>query len=108
MKRDKEFSEEMNIKWGHVLDAQWRKYLGREWRKTDEGEYQVKIPDRYWSSVLELAGMQNCRTLSTPSVMNPEHLEEGAELDAESRWRYRSILDKEIWTIPERPDTAFA
>eukprot|EP00972_Heterocapsa_arctica_P085615 12618755-Heterocapsa_arctica.AAC.1 len=51
--------------------------------------------------------MQNCRPLSTPSVMNPEHLEEGAELEDESRWRYRIILGKEIWTIPERPDTAF-
>eukprot|EP00972_Heterocapsa_arctica_P040411 5952291-Heterocapsa_arctica.AAC.1 len=34
-------------------------------------------------------------------------MEEGAVLDDERRWRYRSILGKEIWTIPERPDTAF-
>eukprot|EP00972_Heterocapsa_arctica_P034084 5017986-Heterocapsa_arctica.AAC.1 len=97
----------MKIKWGHVLDPQWRKYLGREWRRTDENEHQVRIPDRYWSSVLEIAGMQGCRALSTPSEVNPEHMEEGDVLDDERRWRYRSILGKEIWTIPERPDTAF-
>eukprot|EP00972_Heterocapsa_arctica_P069209 10225454-Heterocapsa_arctica.AAC.1 len=44
--REKELNDEMKIKWGHVLDPEWRKYLGREWRKTEEGEYQFRIPDR--------------------------------------------------------------
>eukprot|EP00972_Heterocapsa_arctica_P107190 15791558-Heterocapsa_arctica.AAC.1 len=51
--------------------------------------------------------MQSCRALSTPSEVNPEHLEEGALLDSERHQCFRSILGKEIWTIPERPDTAF-
>eukprot|EP00972_Heterocapsa_arctica_P115222 16446628-Heterocapsa_arctica.AAC.1 len=97
----------MKIKWGNVLDQEWRRYLGREWRRTEENEYQVRIPDRYWSSVLELAGMQDCRALSTPLQVNLEHTEEGAVLHEGQRQRYRSILGKEIWTIPERPDAAF-
>eukprot|EP00972_Heterocapsa_arctica_P027443 4034608-Heterocapsa_arctica.AAC.1 len=71
----------MKIKWGHVLDEQWRKYLGRELRRTSDGEYQVRIPGRYWDSVLDIANMRNCRALSTPSEVNPERTEEAAELE---------------------------
>eukprot|EP00972_Heterocapsa_arctica_P032404 4774152-Heterocapsa_arctica.AAC.1 len=51
--------------------------------------------------------MGECKALSTPSEVNPERTEEGADLNVYQQKQFRSILGKEIWTLPERPDTAY-
>eukprot|EP00972_Heterocapsa_arctica_P010253 1505933-Heterocapsa_arctica.AAC.1 len=51
--------------------------------------------------------MGECKALSTPSEVNPERTEESADLNTYQQKHFRSILGKEIWTLPEQPDTAY-
>jgi hypothetical protein len=51
--------------------------------------------------------MAKCKALSTPSEVNPECDDDSAELSVYQQRQFRSVLGKAIWTLPERPDTAY-
>eukprot|EP00972_Heterocapsa_arctica_P049253 7249931-Heterocapsa_arctica.AAC.1 len=63
----------MKIKWTDVIGNDWTRYLGKEWRGCDDGTFEVRVPPKYWHSLLEEAGLLNARSAATPCDMSVKH-----------------------------------
>jgi hypothetical protein len=101
-----DISKHMKLKWGAKISAKWTSYLGKEWRMEDDGHLAVRIPDHYYDDILNLGGMQGCRTTTTPcEKVVPGDAE---PLSADDARVYRTLVGKCIWMGPDRPDLAFA
>ena len=108
-KFQKQISEHMVIKWGdHFTNETWVKYLGREWCVVPHG-IAVRLPSRYYDKLLDLMFMKDCKAIATPGAISACPPEQAAQaLSPEEVSRYRSVVGKIMWMLPERPDLSFS
>ena len=72
--------ERMQLKRGPIFDRQWRGFLGREWRCSEHG-FEVRMPTNYWTTLLEMFDLTNCRSVANPQWQGDE-AEDNAEVSA--------------------------
>ena len=94
------------VKWGEELSDKWSTFLGKQWRLTKEKVY-VRIPEKYYETTLAEHGLEHCRTLSTPCVVQRADGDD-RPVDEERGHLFRRTIGRLMWIVPERPDLAFA
>lgn len=104
----KEISSELKIKWSSSLTSVWKRHLGRDYMLKDS-RILVKIPEKYYQSILDLVGMRKCRKATTPNPAGKVPDDEAGEpLNQEHHKLYRGVVGKLMWAINERPDLNYA
>ena len=100
-------NKDFKIKWGPLISNEWVRYLGKEFRKTSEA-VQVRIPPKYFQTLLQEFRLEHSRPASTPYVAVPQSTGNAEELNAQMHQQFRHAIGKLMWTQYERPDLAFA
>eukprot|EP00442_Polarella_glacialis_P024951 CAMPEP_0115080094 /NCGR_PEP_ID=MMETSP0227-20121206/18487_1 /TAXON_ID=89957 /ORGANISM="Polarella glacialis, Strain CCMP 1383" /LENGTH=1738 /DNA_ID=CAMNT_0002467699 /DNA_START=420 /DNA_END=5636 /DNA_ORIENTATION=- len=106
-----EIDQHLQMKWFGELGSKRVKYLGSEIRFHEEA-VDLRIPDVYYASLLEEAGMQTCKGTKTTGPTQgttarnariwPDPLSTGMHR------LYRRIVGRLMWVTPYRPDMFFA
>ena len=102
----KQIDSVFKVKWGEELGDKWSTFLGKQWRIMKEKVY-VRIPEKYYETILAEHGLERCRTLSTPCVVQRAEGDD-RPVDEERGHLLRRTIGRLMWIVPERPDLAFA
>ena len=96
----------LTLKWSPELGPTRSRYLGRLWRRQADGSWQVRLPEAYWSDILEEVGLASARAARTPG--DPQRkADETPALGPEEHALYRRIVGKLLWAASIRVDLAY-
>ena len=97
-------SSEFKAKHAGEIGNKWQKFLGR-WYRWATDHFEVMIPTAYMTGIIEDLGLENCKPVATPSVMQAVSTTTTSPfLNEAAHARYRRVVGKLIWTLQERPD----
>jgi len=100
-------SKRVRMRWeAQLLEGEYTKYLGKQWRRCGD-TVVVRIPPRYLEALVEDMGLLHCRGVGSPAVPGTTQ-QEGVDLSPEQAAKFRSVVGRLFWIIPERPDLAYA
>jgi hypothetical protein len=105
-----QLSEKVRLKRSGFLTCEsWSKYLGMELRLSSPGGVYIRVPDKYWSDTVILAGLKHTSNgVDSPAATTKPQGKEDPELTAEEHALFRSLVGRLQWAVPMRPDLAFA